>query len=97
MPQFRGLNLIMWVHNFREMSYVVLVDSKGRVTLPRDVRRSLGVKPGDRFRITVVGSRIVLEKAEDPFEVLNRILKDVRFDRKAREKAEEERRRFQWL
>ena len=39
------------------MSDIVLVDSKGRVTLPRNVRRSLGVKPGDRVRITVVGRK----------------------------------------
>ncbi len=72
----------------QKMSDIVLVDSKGRVTIPKDMRESLGVKSGDRFRITMVGRKIILEKTEDPFEVLESILKDIKFGRKAREEAE---------
>ncbi len=67
---------------------VILVDSKGRVTLPKEMRKNLGIRPGDRIRATVVGKKIILEKAENPFEVLDDILKDVEFDRSAREEAE---------
>jgi len=71
------------------MGETVVVDSRGRVTLPREVRSALGVRPGDRLRVSTRGDRIVLEKVEDPFETLERLLGGLRFDREARRRAGE--------
>ena len=46
------------------------ITSKGRVTVPRDIRRALGVGPGDRllFDSDSTGVRIRPLRAESPFE-----------------------------
>jgi AbrB family looped-hinge helix DNA binding protein len=46
------------------------VTSKGQVTIPVDVRRSLGVKPGDKLRFEPHdgGFRVVREIEENVFE-----------------------------
>lgn len=62
------------------VSEVAQVDSKGRITLPKEVRRLVEMGVGDNVMVRVVGNRIILEKVENPFEVLDRLLKDVRFD-----------------
>lgn len=40
------------------------VSSKGQVTIPRDVRDRLGIRPGDRVIYEVQDSRVVLRKAK---------------------------------
>jgi len=46
------------------------VTSKGQITLPRDVRRRLGVRPGDKVRFDELGIDICIRpvKDDDPFE-----------------------------
>jgi AbrB family looped-hinge helix DNA binding protein len=46
------------------------VTSKGQVTIPVDLRRSLGVKPGDKLRFEPQdgGFRVVREVEENVFE-----------------------------
>jgi antitoxin PrlF len=46
------------------------VTSKGQVTIPVDVRKSLGVKPGDKLRFEPQdgGFRVVREPEENVFE-----------------------------
>jgi antitoxin PrlF len=46
------------------------VTSKGQVTIPVDVRRSLGVKPGDKLRFEPQegGFRVVRQVDENVFE-----------------------------
>jgi AbrB family looped-hinge helix DNA binding protein len=46
------------------------VTSKGQVTIPVDVRKSLGVKPGDKLRFEPQdrGFRVVREIEENVFE-----------------------------
>jgi len=39
------------------------VSSKSQIVLPAEVRRSLGIRPGDRLTIEVEGEQIVLRKA----------------------------------
>jgi antitoxin PrlF len=45
--------------------------TKAQTVIPREVRRKLGIKPGDRLRYRMTGKNVVLEKAEsesdDPF------------------------------
>jgi AbrB family looped-hinge helix DNA binding protein len=46
------------------------VTSKGQITVPVEIRRSLGVKPGDniRFEQQEGGIRVVRDAEENPFE-----------------------------
>lgn len=46
------------------------VTSKGQVTIPVDVRKSLGVKPGDKLRFEPQdgGFRVVRDEEENVFE-----------------------------
>ena len=51
-------------------SYRAKVTSKGQITVPVEIRRSLGVKPGDniRFEQKEGGIRVVRDGDENPFE-----------------------------
>jgi AbrB family looped-hinge helix DNA binding protein len=46
------------------------VTSKGQITVPVEIRRSLGVKPGDKicFKQQEGGIRVVRDVDENPFE-----------------------------
>jgi len=66
-----------------------LVDSKGRLTLPKELREQLGLKPGDRVKIEFRQGKLIVERLEDPFKVLERLLGDFSFNREARRAAEE--------
>jgi AbrB family looped-hinge helix DNA binding protein len=46
------------------------ITSKGQITVPRDVRRTLGVGPGDRlvFECDSEGVRVRPMRARSPFE-----------------------------
>ncbi|MGD0521678.1 MAG: AbrB/MazE/SpoVT family DNA-binding domain-containing protein [Terracidiphilus sp.] len=46
------------------------ITSKGQITVPVEIRRSLGVKPGDhiRFEQQEYGVRVVQDADENPFE-----------------------------
>lgn len=56
----------------------VLVDSKGRITLPKKLRLALEIEPGDKLRITIHGERATIEKAGDPLSQLREILRRIR-------------------
>jgi antitoxin PrlF len=51
-------------------SFLAKVTSKGQVTVPVEIRRSLGVKPGDhiRFEPQPDGIRLVRDSEESVFE-----------------------------
>jgi AbrB family looped-hinge helix DNA binding protein len=51
-------------------SFLAKVTSKGQVTVPVEIRRYLGLKPGEhlRFEPQADGIRLVREVAENPFE-----------------------------
>ena len=50
------------------MEILVRVDRRGRIVIPSEVRRSLGI--GRVVRLKVEGGRIVLEAVKDPVEKL---------------------------
>jgi antitoxin PrlF len=52
------------------MKAIATVTSKGQITLPRDLRRRLGVRSGDKVRFEEVGADVCIRpvKVEDPFE-----------------------------
>jgi AbrB family looped-hinge helix DNA binding protein len=51
-------------------SYSAKVTSKGQITVPVEIRRSLGVKSGDKIRFEQQegGIRVVRDGDENPFE-----------------------------
>jgi AbrB family looped-hinge helix DNA binding protein len=51
-------------------SFRAKVTSKGQITVPVEIRKSLGVKPGDniRFEQQESGIRVVRDADENPFE-----------------------------
>ncbi len=72
----------------RVLNEVVRLDERGRVTIPREVRDRLGLRPGERLSVRVMGNSIVLAKAEDPFKVIKKVLKSITFHRGLRREAE---------
>ncbi|BES82767.1 AbrB/MazE/SpoVT family DNA-binding domain-containing protein [Pyrodictium abyssi] len=70
------------------MAVEVKLDEKGRITLPKELRDRLGLKPGDMLVARLHGDRIVLEKSTDPFKVIGDILGSLSFSRTVREEAE---------
>ncbi len=55
------------------MSFVVEVDDRGRITIPKRVRDSL--KIGRKVKMKVEGNRIIIEPIEDPLEELTSLVK----------------------
>ena len=52
------------------------ITSKNQTVIPREVRVTLGIKPGDRVRYSLSAKGVVLEKVdsaveEDPFAVFS--------------------------
>ena len=68
----------------------VRVDAKGRIVLPKEFREALGIREGDEVLLSIRGGRIVVERCEDPFRVLEEVLGDLTFDRSLRSTAERE-------
>lgn len=69
---------------------VVEVDERFRVTLPKEVRKSLPPLKGRKVYVVGGLDTVVLKVLpEDPCETLRKILGDFAFDRRAREAAEE--------
>ena len=55
-----------------EKQVISRVDKKGRLTLPKNIRESMGIKAGDVvfMKIEEEQSRIIISKAQNPFDVL---------------------------
>ena len=55
-----------------ETTLTVKVDVKGRLIIPRSLRRALGVEPGDTFFVALDEAHQELRyaKAENPFDAL---------------------------
>lgn len=47
------------------MNMILVVDSKGRVILPKDVRRILGIEQGGKVVLTVEGERATLSSLDE--------------------------------
>lgn len=71
---------------------IVEVDDRFRLTLPKEVRSTFKVSSGERLYVITAGNILIIKKVpEDPSKELDKLIRDVKFDRNARRKAE------QWL
>ncbi|MBA7620102.1 hypothetical protein ES703_27446 [subsurface metagenome] len=44
---------------------VVKITVGGRITLPKDIRKKLGWRPGLKLRVLLEGQRVILESTEE--------------------------------
>jgi len=71
---------------------MVIIDNKGRVVIPKEIREKFGLKPGAKLQVEIRENEIVFKpKFKDPSEILAEILGDFKFSREDRRRAE------QWL
>ncbi len=52
---------------------IVKISRKGQVVIPVELRRKLGVRPGDRFEVWIEGETILLKPLRRPSEGLKGI------------------------
>lgn len=57
------------------MSYPGKVSFKGQITIPKELRKKLGIKPGDFVIFAEEGKKVVLKKARiSPEEEFNKLV-----------------------
>jgi AbrB family looped-hinge helix DNA binding protein len=55
---------------------IVKTSSKGQIVIPAEIRKKLGIKPGQKVALTLVEDKAVIEPLpEDPIKALRGILK----------------------
>ena len=55
---------------------IVKTSSKGQIVIPAEIRKKLGIKPGQKVSLTLVEDKAVIEPLpEDPIKALRGILK----------------------
>lgn len=59
------------------MNVTLVVGKQGRVVIPAEVRKSLGLAAGDRLHLHVAGQRLVLERPEDAVAELRGLASEV--------------------
>lgn len=65
----------MW-HN-RVMDATLVLGQQGRLVIPAEIRAALGLAPGDRLHVHLVGQRVVLERQQDAAAELRGLASDV--------------------
>ena len=66
------------------MSYAVVINSSGQITLPKAIRDILGVKIGDRVKFDVEKEDVKVSRVKDIYEVLAEIDAERTPEQKAR-------------
>jgi antitoxin PrlF len=44
------------------------ITAKSQTTVPRAVRKALGIRPGDQIAYEIEGDRVVMRRVDDPFD-----------------------------
>jgi antitoxin PrlF len=57
-----------------EMKYSSVIDSRGRVTVPREVRQRLGLSAGDQVKFVVEDKRIFLQPSRPATNVFEKYI-----------------------
>ena len=47
-----------------EIKIIRKIDDMGRIVIPKDVRRTLGISAGDELEVSVINGAVVLKKSE---------------------------------
>ena len=54
------------------------VDTKGRVVIPKDIRKRMGIKPGEEFLITEIDGDTIVTKRFDVRKMLEEMIKNAK-------------------
>jgi AbrB family looped-hinge helix DNA binding protein len=60
----------------------VIIDSKGRISLPAEIRKELGIKPGDKIRVFLDGKKIIFIPSVTPEEFIDKMEGKLKFKEK---------------
>jgi AbrB family looped-hinge helix DNA binding protein len=55
----------------------LVLGQQGRIVIPADVRAALGLAPGDRLHLHLVGQRLVLERQQDAADELRGLASNI--------------------
>jgi antitoxin PrlF len=59
------------------MDATLTLGQQGRLVIPAEVRSRLGLHPGDRLRLRLSGTQLILERPEDAVAALRSLAKAV--------------------
>jgi AbrB family looped-hinge helix DNA binding protein len=59
------------------MDATLVLGQQGRVVIPAQMRRALGLSQGDHLHVRLEGRRLVVERPEDAVAELRRLARDV--------------------
>lgn len=59
------------------MDATLVLGKQGRLVIPADIREALGLSPGDRLHMQLVGHRVVLERQQDAVAELRGLASEV--------------------
>lgn len=59
------------------MDATIVLGQQGRLVIPAEVRAALGLAPGDRLHLHIVGKRLTLEPQRDAVDQLRALAIDV--------------------
>jgi AbrB family looped-hinge helix DNA binding protein len=59
------------------MDATIVLGQQGRLVIPAEIRAALGLAPGDRLHLHLVGSRVVLERQQDAAAQLRGLASEV--------------------
>ncbi|WP_232473423.1 AbrB/MazE/SpoVT family DNA-binding domain-containing protein [Thermococcus thioreducens] len=54
------------------------VDTKGRVVIPKDIRKKMGIRPGEEFLITEIDGDTIVMKRFDVKKMLEEMIKNAK-------------------
>jgi antitoxin PrlF len=55
------------------MDATIVLGQQGRLVIPAEIRKALGLAPGDRLHLRVAAGRLVLERPQDAVSALRRL------------------------
>lgn len=65
----------MW--HTRVMDATLVLGQQGRLVIPAEIRAALGLAPGDRMHLHLIGKRVVLERQQDALAELRGLASEV--------------------
>lgn len=63
--------------HYCSMDATLVLGQQGRLVIPAEIRRALGLSPGDQVHLRLVGHHLVLERQQDAVAELQRLASDI--------------------